>query len=519
MTLSEMASMVCSKVGQTDAASIAVCKDYLNRRYQMIADAFYWKDIQMFDTVAYPAGTDSVALPAGMERITSARLHGTNQYLDPVDAAFLVETDPGAFDRTGTPLMYEEQMVGSTHRIRLLPGPATNVSVFLVGRKVLPTMGNTDSPYIRNIDNALLAFAMADMLERQRQYGKAQAKVQEAGALLEAAKRVETEQSNRRRQAKQLTASGNTLGELADDVCARIGDFAPETYILVKQFLRRTYRELWNSRLWKESMVAATVASDGEFLICPHYFDEVTAVRADPDLAALGSADINHIMAVAPGIFEETTGIQSNFSYLTPVAVKVLPPGLEKLNVRSTSASDTGTVFVMGESSGVEANETVTLNGTTNVATTNFYDVPLTITAPAGMVGTLIVTGVSSGVELQRIPTWERERKHIRLWLTPPNLAAEDCLVIGKRKINPLVNDQDTMLLRHASGYLIEAATGDAFSRFGKPAEAQTAWSRAEAARNTLVNMDTKQAANQPRVMPSVEGSYYGGEWYGKAYF
>jgi hypothetical protein len=42
-----------------------------------------------------------------------------------------------------------------------------------------------DGPMLRGSDNCLIAFATADMLERGRQYGKAQAKLQEAGALLQ----------------------------------------------------------------------------------------------------------------------------------------------------------------------------------------------------------------------------------------------------------------------------------------------------------------------------------------------
>jgi hypothetical protein len=52
-----------------------------------------------------------------------------------------------------------------------------------------------DGPMLRGSDNCLIAFATADMLERGRQYGKAQAKLQEAGALLQQMLAVDQAQS------------------------------------------------------------------------------------------------------------------------------------------------------------------------------------------------------------------------------------------------------------------------------------------------------------------------------------
>lgn len=66
----------------------------------------------------------------------------------------------------------------------------------LVGkRKLQPMVLDTDSPMVRGIDNALLAFAQGDMLERSRQYQKAAAKNTEGSALIEGARDLERNQS------------------------------------------------------------------------------------------------------------------------------------------------------------------------------------------------------------------------------------------------------------------------------------------------------------------------------------
>jgi hypothetical protein len=54
---------------------------------------------------------------------------------------------------------------------------------------------DSDAPMIRGLDNALIAFAIGDMLERSRQYAKAAAKQQEGTELLKVAVDTETNQS------------------------------------------------------------------------------------------------------------------------------------------------------------------------------------------------------------------------------------------------------------------------------------------------------------------------------------
>ena len=519
MTLAEISAHVTQTVGQTDATSVAVCKDYVKRNYQIVWDSHDWRDARVHESLSFTAGDGLENLPAAVDRVIAVKLDTNNALLDPVDAADVLAYDASVLNSTGTPTMYEELTTSAgVHQLRLYPAPATNSTVTVVGKRVRPELTDGTSPILRNIDNILIAFTMANMLERQRQYAKANQQVEKGGALLEAAKRVEMEQSNRPRRAKSLTASGDTLAEMADDVCARIGDFRPETYILVKQFLRREFVSLWDARLWNDSRVAVNVASNGEQLILPEYIDRVIGVRADPGLGQLGQMDAEYVLSVYPTIFEETTGTQFGFSYLTSVGVKTLPvPDVgEKLAIRSTSASDaTGNVFVYGEDSGgLEVRENVALNGTTPVLTTNTYKTPLTITKPANTAGDIIVMGNTSAVELQRIYAGERERKHLRLWLFPPNTASETCLVVGKRRLLPLVNDQDTPLLRGAVTYLVNAATANAFMQFGKQAEAQVYQNKADEAKQTLISLEEQQGAKQMRVIPSVEPYSCDDSWF-----
>lgn len=45
MTLAEMADLVCSRVGRTDPASLALCKTFINRRYRLAIDSALWNPL------------------------------------------------------------------------------------------------------------------------------------------------------------------------------------------------------------------------------------------------------------------------------------------------------------------------------------------------------------------------------------------------------------------------------------------------------------------------------------------
>ena len=214
MTLSEITQFVINKMNLIDSTSVSICSSFVRRRYQLVWDCFPWRDTQIINVAqSVIGGSNSVTLPATIDRVISIRAAG--RFLDPVDATFLVQTDPTIFERSGPPSLYEEWVdaAGSdAHKIKVYPTPTVNTPLYIVGKRMRPELADGDSSIIRGIDNCLIAYAEHDMLERMRQYAKAKMKLEEADALLTAAKTLEMEQTNRPRRAKNLTAAGNSLG-------------------------------------------------------------------------------------------------------------------------------------------------------------------------------------------------------------------------------------------------------------------------------------------------------------------
>lgn len=103
--------------------------------------------------------------------------------------------------------------------VRVVPRPESNVELrALVKRKAIELTDDEDAPEIDGVDNALMAFAEADMYQRARQLGKSQAKAGEAVALLQQLKAVAVAQ-----QANRLQIVPH-VGEVSGSVWDGVGD-------------------------------------------------------------------------------------------------------------------------------------------------------------------------------------------------------------------------------------------------------------------------------------------------------
>ncbi len=192
MTLDEYTSFICTKIGQSDDLSCQACDGFVRARYRMIWDSLLWRDTRCVASVTATAAT--VALPATIERVVSIR--AGNAFLEPADDATFLAGCPA-----GVPRRYEEfadvDDPTALRKLRLSPAPTPLLpaTLLIAGKRPFPGLaGGGSSPLLRNVDNALLTFATGDMLERQRQYGKAQAKFTEAAAHLAALVALETRQ-------------------------------------------------------------------------------------------------------------------------------------------------------------------------------------------------------------------------------------------------------------------------------------------------------------------------------------
>lgn len=312
MIYDDIVSLVCSKVGQTDADSVAICGQFLTSRAETIWDSQPWRDSLMTCAVQLPnlPGWPScpfLLMPLGMGRVIKVRFDPRST-LDSWETAMTFDIGADAFDQVGVPVSFSQlapvvaQIAGTgsgttgqndtvqinttvqadngmtfditmeladgtiavstgntffdttnpptngtfilsfnkavtqgqiqflsnagtatlispylsstsgylpasstfvptCQRIRLQPAPTGAGSVLVHGKRAFPGFASGQQYALPNLDNALQDFCQSDMLERDRQYAKAQAKIQSANSLVQIAISVETKQAANTRRA------------------------------------------------------------------------------------------------------------------------------------------------------------------------------------------------------------------------------------------------------------------------------------------------------------------------------
>ena len=534
MTLQQMANFVCAEMGIYDDYSVFLAKMFVNKEYQMLWEKYPWTDTQTTVTAKVLAGQGHIVMPDAIDRIITVRAtniiegdlspatpayRADSRFLDPVTSTFLVESDPTIFERGGYAKYYEDysDVTGGLRYLRLYPKPIVDTDLGIIAKaKFVPLVNTDDVPIIRNIDNAVTAYAHFDMLQRQRQYGKADVKRKEAQELETVAWNMEQQQANLPRRTKATTVAGNSLEEMTDAVCTICGVWTPDYRLVIREFLRRNYQSLYDTFLWPESLIVVRMTYIGEQLILPSYLDRVLAVRS-PGKMRMAPYDATLLLDMNPEVFGET-GEPISYTTLTPVGVAQLPTATTKLVFASTSDVDTGFIAVRGEILGIgqEYEESVQLQGKTPVTSQYAYDVPLTV-AKDITVGNITINAENDYLSLGTLRSYLREKKHQRLWLLPTTTTGgvNTVLVMGKRIIVPLITDEDTPIITGMQQVLINAAAADLFRKLEKPDQAAALEQKAQGSVAVLKDKNRDQAASSPRFVPQVEPHSYvaGGTW------
>lgn len=197
MTLLELKNFTTAKLGITDAATKAQAGEFLKMRWVMIWNAQPWRQARWQETVSVAAGTQDVALSAAVEFVIACRWKDQNELMPmSVEAAFSM--NPSGYDQQGTPAAFAQiaKTAGGLAQIRLFQIPNETQNLLVIAkRKCVALVTDTDSPLIPGVDECLQAFAMGDLFQWIRQFGKAQACFEEANALLAKMVEIETAQT------------------------------------------------------------------------------------------------------------------------------------------------------------------------------------------------------------------------------------------------------------------------------------------------------------------------------------
>lgn len=199
MTLQEIASFVCNKIGKLDATSLTICKEFIKSRYRLIWEGFTWNDSKIIVTQSLPSGTSELTINSQVEFVIDISWKGL--LLENISAEAVMRWNPALLDpnQSGGPLQFITlPKSGGACVVRFITKPTVTDDILIVGKRVYtPLVNDDDEPLLRGIDNALIAYAYSDMLERERRPGTAQIALQEAVGMIAQMVEIETQQQTK----------------------------------------------------------------------------------------------------------------------------------------------------------------------------------------------------------------------------------------------------------------------------------------------------------------------------------
>lgn len=295
-----------------------------------------------------------------------------------------------------------------------------------------------------------------------------------------------------------------TVSEMADLICDELSKTDAASLALCKRFLRRDYKFIWDKDLWVDTLQVYETTTSAATIILPNHLSRPIAVALG-DIPTM-PIDPARIVSRDP-LSWSPVGKPTNFKEFEPVGVNVLPATASVLKLVSDSTSDTGIdVLIRGFLGDVEQRETITLNGTTTVTGTFTWDVPTLISKPE-TIGTVTIKDAAN-VTLQTLWAEERNRLQSRLFPWPEPDSTINVLVLAKKKLREMTDDNDAPALRDCENALIAFTKARLLRRARQYSKADREDSIAMAHLEQLPKIERQQAASITQIEPVSMGEY-----------
>lgn len=306
-----------------------------------------------------------------------------------------------------------------------------------------------------------------------------------------------------------------TLGEMADLACEKVNKTDDDSLTLCKKFIRRRYKLIYNSYLWKDSLELAegvvngsTANSQSNIVIMPRWMERVVAVR-EGDANTLTVEEQSLFFKKDAGMIGRT-GSCAGFHQIKPYW---WPEFFEfdYLYFRSLNGADGGReVHIQDPENGsrysgelistYEASfDLSVLEGSDLILTKDVTDGPVILWGdPAGT--QVSISGEDTSIRYERIRLIDDPGEDVEL------------LVLGKRRAAELVEDFDVPAIQNIEDALIAHAQSDMLERDRQYAKAEL--KRAEAAMQirSAIDQERNQSANIVQIVPVSYHTIYNGD-------
>lgn len=237
-----------------------------------------------------------------------------------------------------------------------------------------------------------------------------------------------------------VTRVGRNVGIINDS------DYDPK----IKDWVNESYQDVWRYFLWPESLLRGTVDSvaSQDYIPFPPHVESILSLsqQASPLWLDFHPA-AQFVRDFFRSLDSASTGTPRDWTDDGESAVLKDPSAASVVSVSSDSASDVSqTVRVWGRNANdVKLTDSIQLNGTTVVAGTVSMRYVDKISKSATTTGTVTATSNVAAVTLARIAPRDLVSRYLRARLHLSPDAVVTMYWLGKKRIIPLVFDEDTL--------------------------------------------------------------------------
>jgi hypothetical protein len=308
---------------------------------------------------------------------------------------------------------------------------------------------------------------------------------------------------------------GMSFKAMYTQVGQMIQDSSADRLVRIKDAINRKYTELANGYDWPDLMrieeAEVTVTAGEVHVYMPYHVQTLKGAVADGNKDWIGISD--------PGMF-----LARNFDQLATQAkifegtligsspVKREMQVAETLTLVSSDASDTSVIVkVWGFVGGDEISESVTLNGTSSVATSNTFSritrIGTTSTSrDSSRSGHITITGTTSSKELAVIANHNYDSRYQVFRFQDVSQAADTLSIFYKKRVTPLIDDDDTFEINDADLIVFELAMAEMLKSQAKYNQAGAHEARAAGIRSAMLGSYLQQSNMVQQSLPMGPG-------------
>jgi hypothetical protein len=247
---------------------------------------------------------------------------------------------------------------------------------------------------------------------------------------------------------------GMTFNQITTQVGQFIQDSSSGRETRIKDSINRKYQELADGFDWPDLLrlrqAEVTINANEAFAFLPYNVDVVKKIVVDDKKDLLVQTNPEMFLNRFYDTLD-TAGQPFSYTMVGSSPVKRVISSAEQLDFVSSDATDTSQVVeVWGFVGGEEINESVTLNGTTTVTTANSFSRVTRIgtdssSKDSSRAGHITVTGNTSSTEYAVITVQNNDARYQAIRFQDIPSATTTLTSVYKKKVEPLINDGDTL--------------------------------------------------------------------------